>query len=998
MLKSKTRQDEIRQFRFNKHALAHLPADDQQLFEQFGQSQRTSAPYDCLHQAFEYQASRRPQAIAACHAGERITYGELNQQANKVAAVLAQCGVRPGDRVGVFVKRSIPMLAGILGTLKVGAAYVPQDARISPLSQMEYVARTADTKVVLTLSSLRHLVPQIDGQICLNLDDIFAAKSNRTFFNNPAPKVSGDMLCFVLFTSGTTGKPKGVKVTHSNVCNIILNFPGNLDIQPGMTVSQILNIAFDMAVWEIFGALSHGATLYIREKDIAEAVQRADVAIATPSILGNLDADRCRRVKVAAVAGEPCPRPLADKWASFCDFYNACGPTEVTIVNTMQRHVPGKERLTIGRPTPNNTVYVLDKHMKPCPIGEVGEMWAGGKCVSAGYFARPELTKERYQQDPFLGGDCRMFRTGDLGRWTEDGELEHFGRSDDQVKIRGFRVELDSVSAILESVPNCTHAVTLKIDDRTLASFVTPESVDTEAAKQAVAEALPYYCVPAAAIALDELPMTDRGKVDKRQLTRLAAEQLEKPPAQIQPVRNREKTLARSKSVTNLKNLPAQPRSVENLESFHKTSKSANDLEDPHAKAKPVELPPRDLYHAVFRHPLLMPYNRLAVLVVAINVLIYAIATPSSIEALSNLVLANFAIAILIRRQSVINWLFAIATSVPKSLPLNVRWAAGKVYHFGGIHVGSFFSGTIWLALLAGAIARERLPIFPLLCAHLALLSLMMVVALPKNRAKRHNLFEIVGRFGTWSSLVLFWVQTIVLTPAPLVQTPQFWVLVLLTVCVILPWLRLKKVPVEIVSPSSHVALAKFDYGVKPFAGSSTDLSRNPLLEWHSFANVPSPNEPGFRLTISRAGDWTGDFIDDKPRHIWVKGIPTAGAGNVEAIFNRVVWVTTGSGIGPCLPHLLAKEVPSLLVWSTRTPRKTYGDALVDQILEAKPDAIIWDTVKNGKPDLAKLAYQAWKDFDAEAVICISNKKTTWHVVYEMESRGIPAFGAIWDS
>lgn len=393
-----------------------------------------------------------------------------------------------------------------------------------------------------------------------------------------------------------------------------------------------------------------------------------------------------------------------------------------------------------------------------------------------------------------------------------------------------------------------------------------------------------------------------------------------------------------------------------------------------------------------------MPYNRLAVLMVVINVLIYVFAKPSSVETLGNFVLANFAIAILIRQQYVINWLFAMATSVPKSWSLNLRWAAGKVYHFGGIHVGCFFSGTLWLVLLAYQLALQSSPLLPTICAHLALLTLMMILALPTIRAKHHNIFEIVGRFGTWSSLILFWTQTIALAQAQLIRTPQFWVLALVTFSVILPWLRLKKVPVDIASPSSHVALAQFDYGVTPFAGSSTDLSRNPLLEWHSFANVPSPHKSGFRLTISRAGDWTGSFINDKPSHIWVKGIPTAGVGNIETIFKRVVWVATGSGIGPCLPHLFANNIPSLLVWSTRSPRETYGDALVNEILEAQPDAIIWDTKKDGKPDLAELAYQAWRDFEAEAVICISNKKTTWYVVYEMESRGIPAFGAIWDS
>ena len=161
---------------------------------------------------------------------------------------------------------------------------------------------------------------------------------------------------------------------------------------------------------------------------------------------------------------------------------------------------------------------------------------------------------------------------------------------------------------------------------------------------------------------------------------------------------------------------------------------------------------------------------------------------------------------------------------------------------------------------------------------------------------------------------------------------------------------------------------------------------------------VPAPGEDGFRLTISRAGDWTGSFIDDKPEKVWVKGIPTAGVANIEVLFKKVVYIATGSGIGPCLPHLLAQEVPAQLVWSTRNARETYGDELVDEILAVQPDALIWDTNERGRPDLVELAYKACKEFDAEAVICISNKKLTWQVVYGMESRGIPAYGAIWDS
>jgi hypothetical protein len=226
----------------------------------------------------------------------------------------------------------------------------------------------------------------------------------------------------------------------------------------------------------------------------------------------------------------------------------------------------------------------------------------------------------------------------------------------------------------------------------------------------------------------------------------------------------------------------------------------------------------------------------------------------------------------------------------------------------------------------------------------------------------------------------------------------QFWLLAAVTVSVALPWLRLRRVPVAISRPSDHVALARFDHGVTPFAGSSTALSRNPLLEWHSFANVPSPDEDGFRLTISRAGDWTGAFIDDRPEKVWVKGIPTAGVGNIDRLFRRVVWVATGSGIGPTLPHLLADEVPARLVWATRDPEATYGTGLVDEIRAVQPDAVIWDTDRHGKPDMVRLTHQVVTEFEAEAVICISNKKLTWQVVEGMERIGVPAYGAIWDS
>ena len=374
----------------------------------------------------------------------------------------------------------------------------------------------------------------------------------------------------------------------------------------------------------------------------------------------------------------------------------------------------------------------------------------------------------------------------------------------------------------------------------------------------------------------------------------------------------------------------------------------------------------------VWKRPELMHYNRLIALVLLINVAYLGAASNGtwfpgeiSLVKMSNLIVVNISIAILIRQQYVINWLFKIATSVPTSWPLSIRQQAGKVYHFGGIHVGAAIMGTVWFAAFSTSLMMQyvngqagvSLATVIVTVAILLILLMMIGFATPKYRAKYHDHFELTHRFGGWASLLLFWAQTVLFTNdqrgslpfgMALLGSLGFWLLLLVTFSVILPWLRLKKVPVEIKRPSSHVALVKFDHGVTPFAGSSTPVSRSPFTEWHSFANVPSPDEEGFRLTISRAGDWTGKLIDDMPSHVWVKGIPTAGVGNIDQLFKRVVWVATGSGIGPCLPHLLTQEVPAKLVWSTRTPRKTYGDELVDEILSVQEDAVIWDTNENG--------------------------------------------------
>ncbi len=427
---------------------------------------------------------------------------------------------------------------------------------------------------------------------------------------------------------------------------------------------------------------------------------------------------------------------------------------------------------------------------------------------------------------------------------------------------------------------------------------------------------------------------------------------------------------------------------------------------------------PKITWRRITRHPSLMEYRRLALIVAVLNISAFIIGWQNglwvggsgyALGPIADMALINLSVGILIRQQRVINFLFWLATRIPTTWPLWIRWGAGKVFHLGGLHSGGTVAGTIWFGFLLFAMAANRLQgaalpsdlTLGLSVAMVILMSLMILTAIGPIRAQFHNTFEKVHRFVGWTVLGLFWAQTVSLTSDVedvLIQTPAFWMLCLITLSILSPWLTLKRVDIEVEKPSDHAVLVRFNYGDTPFPGSSNAISLTPFGEYHSFANIPSPQENGYRLTISRAGDWTGRFVDNPPSRVWVKGITTSGVARIEVLFKRVVYVGTGSGIGPILPHLFAKDVPNRLIWSTRSPRKTYGDALIDEIEAHTDSPLIWDTDKDGKPNLSALALQAVQETGAEAVIVIANQKLTRKVVYDMEVQGIPAYGAIWDS
>jgi hypothetical protein len=421
------------------------------------------------------------------------------------------------------------------------------------------------------------------------------------------------------------------------------------------------------------------------------------------------------------------------------------------------------------------------------------------------------------------------------------------------------------------------------------------------------------------------------------------------------------------------------------------------------------------------RQPRFMQYNRLAISVVLINVATLWLgsghATWLDPPSLLIRAQANLACAVIVRQQYLVNFVCWLATQVPTRWPLRLRWAFAKVYHFGGLHVGTAVAGTAWYLLFVAAQTSEvlrggsRASVAGMVTSYYLVLLLVAIIicALPSVRARSHDRFEVTHRIGGWTVLVLAWINTIlVVTAQPgthsvvgaIVTSPSIWLMLASTLSTALPWLRLRRVPIAVHRPSSHVAVVDFDHGVTPFVGSVRPISRNPLWGWHTFANIPAPRSrpAGYRMAISRAGDWTAAFINNPPSHVWVRGVPTAGMANVRQLFERVVYVATGSGIGPMLAHLMANNVPGHLVWITKNPRETYGDELINEILAVQPDATIWNTDEYGRPDVFALAYAALRRTDAEAVICIASRTVTWQVVSALERLGIPAFGPIWDS
>nr|VFJ65653.1 MAG: amino acid adenylation domain-containing protein [Candidatus Kentron sp. FW] len=461
----------------------------------------TKAPYPhdkCVHELFEEQVAKTPDAVAVIFEEEEISYGELNVRANRLAHRLRALGVEPEVLVGLFVERSMEMIVGLLGILKAGGAYVPLDPEY-PRERLAFMAEDADLKVLLCHGATRERLPECAARI-LDMDAETTAIAGENP-GNPARLAGPDNLAYVIYTSGSTGKPKGVCVEHGMITGHILNVIDLYGLKPKDRVLQFASLNFDASVGQVFGTLATGATLVPRgveiwmPEELLYNIAHHGITIAhippvyVTQLLEVVSKNReildSSGFRLLNSGGEALPSATVRLWQETVhgnrQFLNTYGPTEATVTATafdIPKNWPGNTIIApIGKPLPGRTVYILDQYIYPVPIGVSGELYIGGTGVARGYLNRPDLTAEKFIPDPFGDNPTgRLYRTGDLCRWLPDGNIEYLSRIDTQVKIRGFRIELGEIEATLNQHERVREAVVIALEEpenkRLVAYFV----------------------------------------------------------------------------------------------------------------------------------------------------------------------------------------------------------------------------------------------------------------------------------------------------------------------------------------------------------------------------------------------------------------------------------------------------------------------------------------------------------------------------------------------
>ncbi|HET7288091.1 MAG TPA: amino acid adenylation domain-containing protein, partial [Pyrinomonadaceae bacterium] len=456
--------------------LADLPAlteEEQQMLAEWNDTRR-EYPAACLHELFEAQVARTPEAVALTFNEETLTYAELNRRANRLAHHLRSLRVGPEVLIGILVERSVELIVGILGVLKAGGAFVPIDPTY-PQERIDYMLADAGISVLLTK------------------ENFVAAEIARQPDENLPSIATPDNLAYAIYTSGSTGRPKGVLIQHRGVANLAFAQRDAFAVTAESRVLQFASISFDAAISEIFKTLLTGATLVLSKPESLLPVdpllnllrtQKITIVTLPPSVWALLPSDKLPSLRTAVSAGEACSSQIAASWGrGGRRFLNAYGPTEVTVCATISNPLDGNDRPPIGPPIANAQVHVLDTNMRPAPVGVVGELYVGSVGLARGYLNRPELTAQAFVPDPFSnepGG--RLYRTGDLGRYRPDGNLEYIGRMDQQVKVRGFRIELGEIESALKQHPSVRDAVVVAREDtsgdKRLVAYLISQPVD----------------------------------------------------------------------------------------------------------------------------------------------------------------------------------------------------------------------------------------------------------------------------------------------------------------------------------------------------------------------------------------------------------------------------------------------------------------------------------------------------------------------------------------
>jgi amino acid adenylation domain-containing protein len=509
----------------------------------------------CVHQLFAEQVKRTPDKAAVSFEGMEISYRGLESRANQLGQYLRSKGVGPEEVVGVFMERSSEMMIAVLAILKAGGAYLPLDPEY-PEERLEYMIKNAGIRLVVTQSRIRERL-EMSGIESVELDKESAAIGGCSE-EEPQQRVSPDNAAYVIYTSGSTGKPKGVVLCHSGVVNLAQAEIEALKIDETSRVLQFASSSFDAAVWEWIGALLSGAELVMKSKErllpeLGEVLREVTVATIPPTVLEGLIQEDVRALKTLVVAGEACSQELVNRFAPEVErMVNAYGPTETTVCATMTAGLKSGEHVRIGKPIANTRVFVLDEEMRPAPVAVAGELYVAGAGIARGYLRRADLTAEKFVPNPYGQPGERMYGTGDMVRWVEGGELEYVGRKDRQVKLRGIRVELGEIEEAMREHERVGQAAVSVREreggEKRLIGYVVWRGGSTgeevEGLREHLRRRLPEYMVPVRIVEMEEMPLNENGKLDRKKLPEPADVRLDLARSYVAPSTELEHGLA----------------------------------------------------------------------------------------------------------------------------------------------------------------------------------------------------------------------------------------------------------------------------------------------------------------------------------------------------------------------------------------------------------------------------------------------------------------------